>query len=113
MDDDNNHQNESNDSLDKNEDYNITIVVVYNISPNLSEEHIKEIFSNYGNIKDVYIAIDDEIKVKKDYAFIEFENKKDAEDAELYMNGGQIDGIVVKVEILDQKNCIGIQKKNK
>ena len=49
--------------------------------------------------------------VKKDYAFIEFENREDAEEAELYMSGGQIDGLIIKVEILDQNNCIGIKKK--
>lgn len=106
MDENNNINNQ-----DENNPYNMTIVVVYNISPNLSEEHIKEIFSNYGEIKDVYIAINEETKVKKDYAFIEFTNRNDAENAELYMNGGQIDGLIIKVEILKQENCIGIQKK--
>ena len=101
----------NNDNQDENNAFNITIVVVHNISPNLTEQHIKEIFSHYGNIRDVYIAINEDTKVKKDYAFIEFENREDAEQAELYMNGGQIDGLIIKVEILDQNNCIGIKKK--
>ena len=101
----------NNDNQDENNAFNITIVVIYNVSPNLTEEHIKEIFSEYGKIKDVYIAINEDTKAKKDYAFIEFENREDAEQAELYMNGGQIDGLIIKVEILKQENCIGIQKK--
>ena len=101
----------NNNNQEQNNTFNITIVVVYNVSPNLTEQHIKEIFSHYGNIRDVYIAINEDTKVKKDYAFIEFENREDAEQAELYMNGGQIDGLIIKVEILDQNNCIGIKKK--
>ena len=101
----------NNNNQEQNNTFNITIVVVYNVSPNLTEQHIKEIFSHYGNIRDVYIAINEETKVKKDYAFIEFTNRNDAENAELYMNGGQIDGLIIKVEILKQENCIGIQKK--
>ena len=98
---------------DGNNAVNITIAVVYNISPNLTEAHIKEIFSNYGEIRDVYIAIDENTKVKKDYAFIEFESREGAEKAELYMSGGQIDGLVVKMEILEKENCIGILERKK
>ena len=101
----------NNNNQEQNNTFNITIVVVHNVSPNLTEQHIKEIFSHYGNIRDVYIAINEDTKVKKDYAFIEFENREDAEEAELYMSGGQIDGLIIKVEILDQNNCIGIKKK--
>ena len=82
------------------------IAVVYNISPNVKENHIKEIFSNYGEIKGVYIPKKGKRNLKENYAFIEFIKKENAEEAQLYMDGGQIDGKEVKVEILNPKNYI-------
>ena len=84
------------------------IAVVYNISPNVTEKHIKEIFSNYGEIKGVYIPKKGKRNLKENYAFIEFIKKENAEEAQLYMDGGQIDGKEVKVEILNPKNYIKI-----
>ena len=84
----------------------LTIVVIHNITPNVTEAHLKEIFSNYGEVKEVYIPINKETLLKKNYAFIEFITKENAEKAQLYLDEGQIDGKVVRVEIISQKNCI-------
>ena len=84
----------------------LIIVVVHNITPNVTEAHLKEIFSNYGEVKEVYIPIHNETLLKKNYAFIEFTTKENAEKAQLYLDEGQIDGKIVRVEILSQKNCI-------
>ena len=84
----------------------LTIGVIHNITPNVNEAHLKEIFSNYGEVKEVYIPINDETQLKKNYAFIEFVKKENAEKARLYMDGGQIDGKVVSFEILAKKNCV-------
>ena len=85
------------------------IVVVYNITPNVTENHLKEIFSNYGEVKGVYIPRKEKTNLKENYAFIEFIKKENAEEAQLYMDEGQIDGRVVKVEILNPKNYIRIE----
>ena len=79
-----------------------------NITPNVTEKHLKEIFSNYGEIKGVYIPKKEKSNLNKNYAFIEFIEKAHAEEAQLYMDEGQIDGKVVKVEILNPKNYIRI-----
>ena len=84
----------------------LIIVVIHNITPNVTEAHLKEIFSNYGEVKEVYIPINKETLLKKNYAFIEFITKENAEKAQLYLDEGQIDGKVVRVEIISQKNCI-------
>ena len=86
------------------------IVVVYNITPNVTEKHLKEIFSNYGEIKGVYIPKKERSHLNKNYAFIEFIKKEEAEEAQLYMDEGQIDGKVVKVEILNKKNYIRLNE---
>lgn len=84
----------------------LIITVIHNITPNVTEAHLKEIFSNYGEVKEVYIPINKETQLKKNYAFIEFVKKECAEKAQLYMDEGQIDGKVIRVEILSQKNCV-------
>jgi len=82
------------------------IAVIHNITPNVTEEHLKEIFSNFGEVKECYIPINKQTQLKKNYAFIEFTKLENAEKAQLYMDEGQIDGKVINVEILAKKNCV-------
>ena len=82
------------------------IVVVYNITRNVTKKHILEIFSAYGKVLGVYIPKERNNVVNKSYAFIEYENREMAEKASLYMDGGQIDGVFIKIEILEPKNYI-------
>jgi RNA-binding protein with serine-rich domain 1 len=77
-----------------------TVVIVSNVSKNLTRKHLNEIFSAYGVLKGVYIPKDEESKLAKNYIYLEYLNKEDAEKASLYMGDGQIDGIKIKVEIL-------------
>lgn len=83
-----------------NSQSNSTIMVLYNISRNLTKKHLTEIFSAYGDIKSVVWPKDEDSHLLKNYLFIEFTNRKDAEKAALYFGGGQIDGLVVRTEIL-------------
>lgn len=78
-----------------------TVAIVSNISRNLTKKHLIEIFSFYGPMKGVYIPKDEESKVQKNYAYLEYTNKEDAEKALFYMGDAQIDGLKVKVEILN------------
>ena len=84
----------------------LIIMVVKNLTRNVTEAHLKEIFSNYGEVEGVYIPIDKSTSLKKPYGFIEFTNMENAKKAELYMGGGQIDGKIIDIEILDPKNYI-------
>ena len=77
-----------------------TVVIIHNISRNLTKRHLQEIFSFYGPLKGVFLPKEEESKLPKNYAYLEFLNKEDAEKACLYMGEGQIDGLKVKVEIL-------------
>ena len=70
----------------------------------MNKKHIEEIFSTYGKVTGVYIPREETTDLNKDYAFIEFDSMESAELADLYMGGGQIDGLIVKTEILDPKN---------
>lgn len=51
------------------------------------------------------LQIDPRVKLSKGYAQIEYENAADAESAQLHMDGGQLDGNVLKVSfvLVDQQ----------
>ena len=85
------------------------IAVIHNITPNVTEDHLKEIFSHFGEVKECYIPINKQTQLKKNYAFIEFTKLENAEKAQLYMDEGQIDGKVINVEILAKKNCVKLK----
>ena len=83
-----------------------TILMVSNISRNVTKKHLQEIFSPYGDLKGVYVPRHEETKLQKSYVFLEYGNQDNAEKAMLFFSGGQIDGLVVKVEILNSDNLI-------
>jgi RNA recognition motif-containing protein len=83
-----------------------TVLMVSNISRNVTKKHLQEIFSPYGELKGVYVPRHEETKSQKPYIFLEYGNQENAEKAMIYFSGGQIDGLVVKVEILNPDNLI-------
>jgi RNA recognition motif-containing protein len=96
------HQNSgSRNSISIFSELTTTVVIVSNVSKNLTRKHLNEIFSLYGVLKGVYIPKDEESKLAKNYVYLEYLNKEDAEKASLYMGDGQIDGIKIKVEVLN------------
>ncbi|VVA95824.1 unnamed protein product [Arabis nemorensis] len=68
------------------------------LSRNVNEGHLKEIFGNFGEIIHVELAIDRAVNLPRGYAYVEFKARADAEKAQLYMDGAQIDGKVVKAK---------------
>ncbi|CEL95798.1 unnamed protein product [Vitrella brassicaformis CCMP3155] len=79
---------------------NDTILNVSNLSRNVNDEHLKEIFGNYGDIKNVTIAVDKQVDLPKGYAYVEFDKRDAALEAKDMLNGGQIDGNPIKVEFI-------------
>lgn len=67
---------------------------------NVSKEHVIEIFSTYGVIRHVDMPFDVvHSAFNKGFAYIEYEKPEEADQACKYMDGGQIDGQEVKVNI--------------
>ncbi|KAF8822719.1 Rna recognition motif-containing protein [Cardiosporidium cionae] len=75
-------------------------LTVSSLGRNIHEEHLKEIFGYYGNVTMVNLAVDKAIGFPKGYAYIRFSDRKDAERAKERLNGGQIDGKVIKVDFI-------------
>ena len=78
------------------------ILHVSNLTRNVTTDHLREIFGNFGEVKTVELAIDTEVQLPKGYAFVEYGEKKEVDAAIKHMSGGQIDGQNVTVHIMGQ-----------
>jgi len=65
---------------------------VAKISSRTRERDLDDMFSRYGRIRDILFRPD------RDYAFIEFEDDRDASDAKRGLNGRDVDGSRIVVE---------------
>uniref|UniRef100_A0A0D9YKA0 RRM domain-containing protein n=1 Tax=Oryza glumipatula TaxID=40148 RepID=A0A0D9YKA0_9ORYZ len=92
------------------------VLHIDHLSRNVNEAHLKEIFvilyehhqkyngltslclpGNFGEVVNVELSMDRMVNLPRGYGYIEFKKRTDAEKALLYMDGGQIDGNVVKL----------------
>jgi RNA-binding protein with serine-rich domain 1 len=86
---------EGNDLKLKSED---TSLQVSNLTRNVTIEHLKEIFGFYGVVNEVYI--DDAFRSARKGATIVFNSEKEAQQALFYLDGGKIDGSIIKVSFV-------------
>merc|ERR1719253_831054 len=77
-----------------------TTLQVSNLTRNCKEDHLKEIFGNFGKVMAVHLAIDKEVALPKGYGYVDYEHKDEADAALRSMQGGQIDGNVIKIEFV-------------
>jgi RNA-binding protein with serine-rich domain 1 len=95
-----------------------TVVVVRNLTRNTNSEHIKEIFSHYGDVKSVRLDMDERSKLRfavsslftlksppspsrcsLGTAWVEYADRSSCEAAIDHFDGGQVDGNTVSVKI--------------
>jgi RNA-binding protein with serine-rich domain 1 len=75
-----------------------------NLSPNVTENHLREIFSTFGNVNSLIVCKNILQKDRTISALIKYEERREIETAEKCMNNGQIDGLYIKVTSLKLKN---------
>eukprot|EP00929_Paragymnodinium_shiwhaense_P008515 TRINITY_DN112479_c0_g1_i1.p1 TRINITY_DN112479_c0_g1~~TRINITY_DN112479_c0_g1_i1.p1 ORF type:complete len:150 (+),score=28.74 TRINITY_DN112479_c0_g1_i1:143-592(+) len=80
----------------------LTSVKVDGVSPEPNEvvetkEELREKFAKYGEVGDVYIPRD------RNFAFVRFADRKDAEDSVTGMDGARIMGKVISVTLSQQQ----------
>ncbi|OON19072.1 hypothetical protein X801_05067, partial [Opisthorchis viverrini] len=85
-----------------------TRILVEKLTRNVNKAHITEIFSVWGKIHSVDMPPDRlHPEFSRSYAYVTFENPSSAADAVNFMNGGQIDGEVVRVtEVLSRASLV-------
>ena len=68
---------------------------VGHLTRNVTEAHVREIFTTYGKIKAVELVMDGRVNLPRGFAYVEYESRAEAEKAREHMDGGQIDGNVI------------------
>lgn len=71
---------------------------VTNLSEDVTEADIHDLFRRFGQIARVYLARDRETNVCKGFAFVSFQNKDDAGRALQAINGYGYDNLILRVE---------------
>lgn len=70
-----------------------TRIHIGRLTRNVTKDHVLEIFSTYGTIRNVDMPFDRiHPHLSRGFAYVEFEKAEDADKAIKYMDGGQIDG---------------------
>ncbi len=65
---------------------------VGNLSYNVSEEQLREIFGQAGEIKEITLILDRDTRRPKGFGFVEMMNQEDAEKAIRMFNDQELDG---------------------
>lgn len=71
---------------------------VTNLSEDVTENDIYELFRRFGGISRVYLARDRETGACKGFAFVSFNMKEEAERAQQAVNGLGYDNLILRVE---------------
>ena len=69
-----------------------------NLTFDTLEEHIYDLFSSVGVIKDLIVGLDRVKKTPCGFCFIEFTTHAEAEDATVYLNGRKLNGKKIRVD---------------
>ncbi|KAI9313922.1 eukaryotic translation initiation factor 3 subunit G-domain-containing protein [Dichotomocladium elegans] len=75
-----------------------TTLRVTNLSEDVTENDIHDLFYRFGHIARVYLSRDRETGLCKGFAFVSFADKEDAERAQQAVNGYGYDNLILRVE---------------
>ena len=71
---------------------------VTNLSEETREADLRELFSHYGRVTRVYLALDRETQQSRGFAFVSFYSKKDAQNAMDNLQGFGYDHLILKID---------------
>jgi len=75
-----------------------TSLYVKNIPDETLPDDLRDLFSKYGNLSDVYIPMDYYTKRPRGFAYVQFEDPRDAEDAVESVDGKRLFGFSLEVQ---------------
>lgn len=79
-------------------------VRVTNLSEDIRERDIQELFSPFGQIQRIYLAKDKVTNNSKGFAFVSFLRKDAALSAIMHLNGYGYDNLILSVEMANKPN---------
>ena len=74
------------------------VIQVSNLSEDTHEADLRELFSRFGPLTRVYVAIDHKFGLSRGFGYVYFVNKEDAEKAINKLNGFGYDSLILQVE---------------
>ena len=77
-----------------------TKLYVAHLTRNVTKDHVFEIFSVYGHVKAVDLPMDRFNFLPRGFAYVEYDEAEDAENALKHMDGGQIDGQEITTQMV-------------
>ncbi|KAG5935505.1 hypothetical protein E4U60_003124 [Claviceps pazoutovae] len=77
-----------------------TKIVVERLSKNINQDHLYEIFGQFGPIKDLDLPMNRTFGTNRGTAYILFDHEADAEAAISHMHEAQVDGAMINVSIV-------------
>ncbi|KAI1488031.1 RNA-binding domain-containing protein [Biscogniauxia mediterranea] len=77
-----------------------TKIVVEKLTKTINEDHLREIFGQYGPIRDLDLPLNRQYNTNRGTAYILYVNEADAENAISSMHEAQLDGAVINVSIV-------------
>lgn len=72
-------------------------IYVGNLSRNVKEEELKELFEGFGAVEKATIIMDKFTGTSRGFAFVEMPNKEEAETAIAELNGKDVEGRTITV----------------
>ncbi|DAA77973.1 TPA_exp: hypothetical protein A8136_5676 [Trichophyton benhamiae CBS 112371] len=75
-------------------------IVVEKLTKNVNENHLREIFSAYGEIESLELPMNRQFMTNRGAAYIHYRDPADAESAIAHMHEAQLDGAVLSVSII-------------
>jgi RNA recognition motif-containing protein len=72
-------------------------IYVGNLSYDITEDDLQEVFADYGEVKRVYLPVDRETKKKRGFGFVEMSNDDQESTAIETLDGAQWMGRQIKV----------------
>lgn len=77
-----------------------TKVVIEKLTKNVTEDHLREIFGSFGEIKDLDVPMNRSFNTNRGTAYILYVSPSSAESAIAHMHESQLDGAVINVSIV-------------
>ena len=80
-----------------------TKLFIGNLSWNIGNDQLREAFASFGELEDVFVMMDRDTGRSRGFAFVTFKNQEDAEAAIQGMNGKELDGRQISVDVARPK----------